>query len=88
MYIYVYIYMYMYMYIYVYVRLYPEKRRQITDHLKLIYKGNTGILIKNNNQKITQNYSAKFRTKNWFEMNDDPRGMYNMISQTKFKTAI
>ena len=36
MYIYVYIYMYMYMYIYVYVRIYPEKRRQITDHLKLI----------------------------------------------------
>ena len=32
--------------------------------------------------------SAKFRTKNWVEINDESRGAYNTNSQMKFKTAI
>ena len=34
------------------------------------------------------NQPAKFRTKNWVEVNDDVRGMYNTISQIKFKTSM
>ena len=30
----------------------------------------------------------KFRTKNWFEINDDSRGTYNTNSQIKFKTLM
>ena len=38
-------------------------------------------------QKIHQNQSTKFRTKNWVEINDDSRGAYNTNSQIKFKTS-
>ena len=31
---------------------------------------------------------AKFRTKNWVEVNDDARGTYNTNSQIKFKTTM
>ena len=31
---------------------------------------------------------SKFRTKNWVEINDDARGMYNTNSQIKFKTKM
>ena len=34
------------------------------------------------------NQPAKFRTKNWVEVNDDVRGMYNTNSQIKFKTSM
>ena len=34
------------------------------------------------------NQPTKFRTKNWVEINDDSRGMYNTNSQIKFKTSI
>ena len=34
------------------------------------------------------NQSNKFRTKNWVEINDDSRGMYNMSIQIKFKTLM
>ena len=30
---------------------------------------------------------SKFRTKNWVEINDESRGVYNVNSQIKFKTA-
>ena len=36
----------------------------------------------------TPNRSAKFRTKNWVEINDDSHGTYNTISQIKFKTSV
>ena len=36
----------------------------------------------------TQNQPSKFRTKNWVEINDDARGMYNTNSQDKFKTSM
>ena len=36
----------------------------------------------------TPNQTSKFRTKNWVEINDDVRGMYNKNSQVKFKTSI
>ena len=36
----------------------------------------------------TPNQPSKFRTKNWFEINDDARGMYNTNSQIKFKTSM
>ena len=45
-------------------------------------------------QKITHlsdnasNQPSKFRTKNWVEINDEPRGGYNVNSQIKFKTAM
>ena len=31
---------------------------------------------------------SKFRTKNWLEINDDRRGVYNIQSQIKFKTTM
>ena len=33
----------------------------------------------------TPNQPTKFRTKNWFEINNDSRERYSTISQTKFK---
>ena len=36
----------------------------------------------------TPNQPSKFRTKNWFEINDDARGTYNTNSQIKFKTSM
>ena len=37
---------------------------------------------------ILPNQPLKFKTKNWFEINDNPRGTYNTNSQIKFKTSI
>ena len=34
------------------------------------------------------NQSSKFGTKNWVEINDKPRGRYNVNSQIKFKTTV
>ena len=34
------------------------------------------------------NQPSKFKTKNWVEINDKPRGTYNVNSQIKFKTAM
>ena len=31
---------------------------------------------------------SKFKTKNWVEINDEPRGTYNVNSQIKFKTTM
>ena len=36
----------------------------------------------------TPNQPTKFRTKNWVEINDDSRGIYNTNSQTKFKISM
>ena len=36
----------------------------------------------------TPNQPAKFRTKNWPEINDDSRGTFNNNCQTKFKTSM
>ena len=36
----------------------------------------------------TSNQQSKFRTINWFEINDESRGAYNTNSQIKFKTII
>ena len=32
----------------------------------------------------TSNQPSKFKTKNWFEINDDARGTYKTSSQMKF----
>ena len=32
----------------------------------------------------TSNQPSKFKTKNWFEINDDARGTYKISSQMKF----
>ena len=34
------------------------------------------------------NQPSKFRTRNWIEINDEPRGVYNVNSQIKFKTTM
>ena len=34
------------------------------------------------------NKPSKFRTKNWFEINDDVRGIYSPNKQIRFKTAM
>ena len=34
------------------------------------------------------NRSTKFKTKDWVEINDDTRGMYNTNSQFKFKMSM
>ena len=36
----------------------------------------------------TSNQPSKFRTRNWIEINDESRGVYNVNSQIKFKTTI
>ena len=36
----------------------------------------------------TPNQPSKFRRKNWFEINDESRGTYNVNSQTKFKNTM
>ena len=36
----------------------------------------------------TSNQPSKFRTKNWIEINDESRGIYNVNSQIKFKTTM
>ena len=36
----------------------------------------------------TPNQSTKFRTKNWFEINDDARARYNINTQIKFNTSM
>ena len=36
----------------------------------------------------TPNKSTKLRTKNWFEINDKSRGMYNTNSQTRSKPSV
>ena len=46
------------------------------------------------NQKLanlldeTSNQPSKFRTRNWVEINDGSRGVYNINSQIKFKTTM
>ena len=34
------------------------------------------------------NETSKFRTKNWVEINDESRGIYNLNSQIKFKSTM
>ena len=34
------------------------------------------------------NQPSKFRTRNWVEINDESRGVYNVDSQIKFKTKM
>ena len=36
----------------------------------------------------TSNQPSKFRTKNWVEISDESRGVYNVGSQIKFKTTM
>ena len=36
----------------------------------------------------SSNKTSKFRTKNWIEINDEPRGTYNDDEQVKFKTTM
>ena len=36
----------------------------------------------------TSNQLSKFRTKNWFEINDQSRGVYNTNSDIRFKTKV
>ena len=36
----------------------------------------------------TSNQPSKFRARNWVEINDESRGVYNAGSQIKFKTAM
>ena len=36
----------------------------------------------------TPNQPTKFRTKNWAEINDESRGMYNKDNQIRFKISI
>ena len=36
----------------------------------------------------TPNQLSKFRTKNWIEINDQSRGVYNVNSDIRFKTTM
>ena len=36
----------------------------------------------------TSNQLSKFRTKNWIEINDQSRGVYNTNSDNRFKTTM
>ena len=37
---------------------------------------------------IAFNELSKFRTKNWVQINDESRGVYNVNGQIKFKTTM
>ena len=34
----------------------------------------------------TPNQPSKFKTKNWFQINDESRGTYNEVNQIRFET--
>ena len=36
----------------------------------------------------TSNQPSKFRTRNWVEINDESRGVYNVNSHIKFRTTL
>ena len=36
----------------------------------------------------TPNQPSKFRTRNWFEINDEAQGTYHFSNQIKFKTSM
>ena len=36
----------------------------------------------------TSNQASKFRTRNWVEISDESRGVYNVNSQIKFRTTL
>ena len=58
----------------------PEKRQKIIDDLRLIWKYNNGISKMINLLDNTPNQPSKHRTRNWVEINDDPRRKYNKNS--------
>ena len=58
----------------------PEKRQKIIDDLRLIWKYNNGISKMINLLDNTPNQPSKHRTRNWGEINDDPRRKYNKNS--------
>ena len=61
----------------------PEKRQEIINYLKLIQLYNIIIMKYQKVIKLlddTTNQTSKFRTKNWVEMNDESRVMYNVIN--------
>ena len=56
--------------------------------MRLTWKYNNGTPKIINLLDNTPNKLSKFKTKNWVEINDDTRGMYNTNSQIKFKTSM
>ena len=36
----------------------------------------------------TPNQASKFKTENWFEINDESRGTYNEDNKMRFKTSV
>ena len=70
----------------------PEKRQQIIDELRLVWKQYNNIIMEY--QKIinlldnTPNHLSKFRTKNWIEINNQSRGVYSTNSDIGFKTTM
>ena len=48
----------------------------------------TSYIIIKNKKFVGPNQLSKFKIKNWVEINDDARGIYNTNSQNKFKKAM
>ena len=65
-----------------------KKRQQIIDELRLV----NNIIMEYQKMKNlldnTSNQLPKFKTKNWIEMNDQSRGVYNTSSDIRFKAIV
>ena len=65
-----------------------KKRQQIIDELRLV----NNIIMEYQKMKNlldnTSNQLSKFKTKNWIEMNDQSRGVYNTSSDIRFKAIV
>ena len=68
--------------------MFPEERQKIIDNLRSIIIVRYRISENNNFLDNTPNQSTKYRTKNWVEVNDAPKGANNTNSQIKFKTSM
>ena len=74
---------------YIYIWIYPEKRQQIIEELRLtLYISRMEYQIIVNLLDNTSDQPSKFRTKNWIGINDESRQWYNVDSETRFKTTM
>ena len=46
------------------------------------------IILLDNTPNQFPNHQSQFRTKNWIEINDQSRGVYNVNSDIRFKTTM
>ena len=65
-----------------------EKRQQIIDELRLVNNIIMEYQKMENLLDNTSNQLSKFKTKNWIEINDQSRGVYNTSSDIRLKAIV